>query len=139
MIWGNTSNKVLLTNLFWTIMCMFIAVFVFRANKRVALLSHSKRSSWLSSHVNKKYLLNFERQFLNVKEERDVCIQRWRQQKARVILCGSQKQNLYFLLELESVQSLMRVVHQIYVFMIRMQATFNDVKDWTKLTFIFEG
>ena len=49
------------------------------------------------------------------------------------------KTNLYFLLELESVQSLMRVVHQIYVFMIRMQATFNDVKDWTKLTFIFEG
>ena len=36
---------------------------------------------------------------LNVKEESDVyCILGWRQQKARVILCGSQKQ-IYFLLE----------------------------------------
>ena len=47
----------------------------------------------------------------------------------RVILCGSQKQNLYFLLELESVQLLKRVLQQIDLFMILVQSVFNDHKD----------
>ena len=37
-----------------------MAVFLFVVSKHVVLLSHTKWSSWLSSHVNKKYLLNFE-------------------------------------------------------------------------------
>ena len=134
------SNKVNWTNLFWTVMCMFMAVFVYMFYKRMVLLTYTGWSSWLSSHVNKKYLLNFERQFSNVKEERYMCVYNGGGSRRREYICVALKNKfVFFLLELESVQLLMRVVHLIYVFMIRTQSTFNDLKDCTKLSFIFEG